>query len=146
MGQITQEQETVKKPRYTLGLDIGNAPVGAALLGEDKILGLHVRTFDRAEIGPFGVPLNLIRRESSSTRKRIRRRSHRLAMFRRFFHRLGVIGSPTNEKTPVAGNQKKHTYQRVKNIRNQKCSSLCSFDFSDSCFCRVIDRGLLEKY
>ena len=106
MGQITQEQETVKMPRYTLGLDIGNAPVGAALLGEDKILGLHVRTFDRAEIGPFGVPLNLIRRESSSTRKRIRRRSHRLAMFRRFFHRLGVIGSPTNEKTPVAGNQK----------------------------------------
>ena len=101
MDQITQEQETVKMPRYTTGLDIGNASAGAARLGENKILGLHVRTFDRAETAKDGVSLNFIRRESRSTR----RCSHR-DMFRRFFHRLGAIGSPTNEKTPVAGNQK----------------------------------------
>ena len=105
MDQITQEQETVKMPRYTTGLDIGNASAGAARLGENKILGLHVRTFDRAETAKDGVSLNFIRRESRSTRRRIRRCSHR-DMFRRFFHRLGAIGSPTNEKTPVAGNQK----------------------------------------
>ena len=87
MSQITQKQTTSKMPSYTLGLDIGNASVGAALLGEDKILGLHVRTFDRAETAKDGVSLNLIRRESRLTRRRIRRRSHRLDMFRRFFHR-----------------------------------------------------------
>ena len=97
MDQITQKQEALEMPSYTLGLDIGNASVGAALLGEDKILGLHVRTFDRAETAKDGVSLNLIRRESRLTRRRIHRRSHRLAMFRRFFHRLGAIDSPTSE-------------------------------------------------
>ena len=97
MDQITQKQETLEMPSYALGLDIGIASVGAALLGEDKILGLHVRTFDRAETAKDGVSLNLIRRESRLTRRRNRRRSHRLAMFRRFFHRLGAIDSPTSE-------------------------------------------------
>ena len=77
MDQITQKEEALEMPSYTLGLDIGNASVGAALLGEDKILGLHVRTFDRAETAKDGVSLNLIRRESRLTRRRIHRRSHR---------------------------------------------------------------------
>lgn len=97
MRKNTQKKVKMAMPSYTLGLDIGNASVGAALLSEDKILGLHVRTFDRAETAKDGVSLNLIRRESRLTRRRIRRRSHRLAMFRRFFHRLGAISSPTIE-------------------------------------------------
>ena len=79
---------------YTLGLDIGIASVGAALIGEDKIIGLHVRTFDRAETAKEGESLNLIRRESRLTRRRIHRRRHRLSMFRRYFHRLGAIAKP----------------------------------------------------
>jgi len=97
MDQITPKKETLEIPSYTLGLDIGIASVGAALLGEDNILGSHVRTFDRAETAKEGVSLNLIRRESCLTRRRIKRCSHRLAMFRRLFNRLGAIGSPTSE-------------------------------------------------
>ena len=53
-------------PPYTLGLDIGMASVGAALLlpEEQRILALHVRTFDKAETAKEGESLNKIRRDS----------------------------------------------------------------------------------
>ena len=80
---------------YTLGLDIGNASVGAAVLGVDRILGLHVRTFDRAETAKEGESLNKIRREARLTRRRLQRRAHRLLRLRRLFKRQGLI--PTTE-------------------------------------------------
>lgn len=76
---------------YTLGLDIGMASVGAALLAEDHIIALHVRTFDKAETAKEGDSLNLIRRSARLTRRRIRRRSHRLLRLARLFKRLGMI-------------------------------------------------------
>ncbi|MGD9661607.1 MAG: type II CRISPR RNA-guided endonuclease Cas9 [Porticoccaceae bacterium] len=82
---------TPQVPTYTLGLDIGIASVGAALLGEDRIIGLHVRTFDRAETAKEGESLNKIRRESRLTRRRIQRRAHRLLRLRRLFKRQGMI-------------------------------------------------------
>lgn len=78
-------------PSYTLGLDIGMASVGAALLAEDHIVGLHVRTFDRAETAKEGHSLNLARREARLTRRRIRRRAHRLLRLRRLFKRMGLL-------------------------------------------------------
>lgn len=78
-------------PPYTLGLDIGMASVGAALLAENHILGLHVRTFDRAETAKEGYSLNLARREARLTRRRIRRRAHRLLRLRRLFKRCGLL-------------------------------------------------------
>ncbi len=78
---------------YTLGLDIGMASVGAALLTEDHILALHVRTFDKAETAKEGESLNLIRREARLTRRRIRRRAHRLLRLRRLFKREGLLTS-----------------------------------------------------
>ena len=78
---------------YTLGLDIGIASVGAAILGEDRILNLHVRTFDRAETAKEGESLNKIRRDSRLTRRRIRRRAHRLLRLRNLFERHGLINS-----------------------------------------------------
>ncbi|MEZ5491981.1 MAG: type II CRISPR RNA-guided endonuclease Cas9 [Gammaproteobacteria bacterium] len=84
---------------YTLGLDIGIASVGAALLGEERILGLHVRTFDRAETSKEGESLNKIRRESRLTRRRIRRRAHRLLRLRRLFHHYGLISSASSTST-----------------------------------------------
>ncbi|MGK2915804.1 MAG: hypothetical protein ACSLE5_15385, partial [Porticoccaceae bacterium] len=54
-------------PPYTLGLDIGIASVGAALLTENHIIALHVRTFDKAETAKEGESLNKIRREARLT-------------------------------------------------------------------------------
>lgn len=53
---------------YTLGLDIGIASVGAALLLKNQILGLHVRTFEKAETGE-GESLNKARREARLVRR-----------------------------------------------------------------------------
>lgn len=78
---------------YTLGLDIGMASVGAALLTENSILALHVRTFDKAETAKEGDSLNLIRRAARLTRRRIRRRAHRLLRLRRLFKRVGIIAN-----------------------------------------------------
>ena len=76
---------------YRLGLDIGNASVGAAILGEQRILGLHVRTFNKAETAKEGESLNKIRRESRLSRRRIRRRAHRMLRLLRLMKRVGLI-------------------------------------------------------
>ncbi|MEO8417207.1 MAG: type II CRISPR RNA-guided endonuclease Cas9, partial [Methylophilaceae bacterium] len=78
---------------YTLGLDIGMASVGAALLLPDqqRILALHVRTFDKAETAKEGESLNKIRRDSRLTRRRIRRRAFRLLRLARLLKRVGLI-------------------------------------------------------
>ncbi len=78
-------------PNYTLGLDIGMASVGAALLGNDQIIALHVRTFDKAETAKEGESLNKIRRDARLTRRRIRRRAFRLLRLRRLLKREGLI-------------------------------------------------------
>lgn len=76
---------------YTLGLDIGIASVGAALLDADRIRALYVRTFDKAETDKDGESLNKIRREARSARRRLHRRSHRLLRLRRMFKRSGLL-------------------------------------------------------
>lgn len=76
---------------YVLGLDIGMASVGAALLASDHIIALHVRTFDKAETAKEGESLNKIRREARLTRRRIRRRAFRLLRLRRLFKRIGLV-------------------------------------------------------
>ena len=80
-----------KNHAYTLGLDIGIASVGAALLASDRIIDLFVRTFDKAETAKEGESLNKIRRDAKSTRRRIRRRAHRLLRLRRMFKRTGML-------------------------------------------------------
>ena len=79
---------------YTLGLDIGMASVGAALLLPDaqRILALYVRTFDKAETAKEGESLNKIRRDARLIRRRIRRRAHRLVRLARLMKRYGQIG------------------------------------------------------
>ncbi|MHB1143512.1 MAG: type II CRISPR RNA-guided endonuclease Cas9 [Thiobacillus sp.] len=88
---------------YTLGLDIGMASVGAALLTDQRILGLHVRTFDKAETAKEGDPLNKTRRESRLTRRRIRRRAHRLLRLVRLFKRTGMIAEAHPEAFALPG-------------------------------------------
>lgn len=85
----------MRKPdSYTLGMDIGMASVGAALLADDHIIALFVRAFDKAETAKEGESLNKIRRDARLTRRRIRRRAHRLLRLRRLFKRIGLL--PTN--------------------------------------------------
>jgi CRISPR-associated endonuclease Csn1 len=64
-----------------LGLDVGIASVGAAVLnlGQEMIEGLYVRAFDKAEVAKTGESLNAVRREARGVRRRLRRRRLRLA-------------------------------------------------------------------
>ncbi len=89
MGEAMQ----TKNLPYTLGLDIGIASVGAALIlpKEKRILNLHVRTFNKAETDKLGESLNKIRRDKRSARCRLRRRAHRLLRLARLMKNIGLI-------------------------------------------------------
>lgn len=65
-----------------IGLDVGIASIGSCFLNMtaeiEHIEGLYVRTFDKAENPKTGESLNMVRRESRGTRRRLRRRALRL--------------------------------------------------------------------
>lgn len=96
MQNLLVTPESAIPQKYTLGLDIGMASAGAALLAEDRILALHVRAFDKAET-PDGESLNSIRRNARLTRRRLRRRAHRLLRLCRLLKRHGLIESAVPE-------------------------------------------------
>ena len=80
----------MEKFHYVLGLDLGIASVGWAAIEIDKetetsigLLDCGVRTFERAEVPKTGDSLAKARREARSTRRLIRRRSHRLLRLKR---------------------------------------------------------------
>ncbi len=77
--------------RYTLGLDIGIASVGWAVLGKDHIVDIGVRCFDKAETAKEGDPLNLTRRMARLTRHRLAQRAWRLKKLTRELKRSGLI-------------------------------------------------------
>lgn len=79
---------------HTLGLDIGIASVGWCLLGENRIIDLGVRAFDKAETAKEGDPLNLTRRMARLTRHRLAQRAWRLKKLTRELKRHGLIDSP----------------------------------------------------
>ena len=81
--------------QYVLGLDIGIASVGWAVLDELRIIDLGVRCFDKAETAKEGDPLNLIRRQARLLRRRLYRRAWRLTQLARLLKREGLI---TNAK------------------------------------------------
>jgi CRISPR-associated endonuclease Csn1 len=75
----------------TFGLDIGIASVGWAVLGENRIINLGVRCFDKAETAKEGESLNLARRTARLLRRRLRRRAWRLTKLARLLKREGLI-------------------------------------------------------
>lgn len=75
----------------TFGLDIGIASVGWAVLGENHIVDLGVRCFDKAETAKEGESLNLARRTARLMRRRLRRRAWRLTKLARLLKREGLI-------------------------------------------------------
>lgn len=92
-------------PAYTLGLDIGMASVGAALLSgsDERIVALHVRTFDKAEVPKTGESLNKQRRDARSARRRLRRRAFRLLRLARLMRRRGLIAEATHDSFFLPG-------------------------------------------
>lgn len=76
---------------WTLGLDIGIASVGWAVISDSRILNLGVRAFDKAETAKEGDSLNLVRRTARLLRRRLRRRAWRLTKLSRVLKRHGVI-------------------------------------------------------
>ena len=75
----------------TFGLDIGIASVGWAVLGENRIIDLGVRCFDKAETAKEGESLNLARRNARLMRRRLRRRAWRLTKLARLLKREGLV-------------------------------------------------------
>lgn len=78
--------------RYRIGLDIGIASVGWAVINEDKsrIEDLGVRIFKKAEESD-GKALNLARREARGTRRRLRRRSVRMKKVKEIIIKYNVV-------------------------------------------------------
>ncbi|MDP2141965.1 MAG: type II CRISPR RNA-guided endonuclease Cas9 [Gammaproteobacteria bacterium] len=87
----------------TFGLDIGIASVGWAVLGANRIIGLGVRCFDKAETAEKGESLNLVRRMARLTRRRLRRRAWRLTKLARLLKREGLIADALffKKQTPI---------------------------------------------
>ncbi len=84
----------------TFGLDIGIASVGWAVLGENRIVDLGVRCFDKAETAKEGDSLNLVRRSARRLRRRLRRRAWRLKKLNRLFKREGLVAHPLALRSP----------------------------------------------
>ena len=82
---------------YILGLDIGIASVGWAMVEIDeeenpiRLIDLGVRVFERAEVPKTGDSLAAARRLARSVRRLTRRRAHRLLRTRRLLKREGVL-------------------------------------------------------
>ena len=81
------------KTDYKLGLDIGIASVGWAVLGDHRIIDLGVRAFDKAETAKEGESLNLQRRSARLLRRRLARRAWRLTQLARLLKRHGLLAN-----------------------------------------------------
>lgn len=84
----------------TIGLDVGIASVGWAVLGDKRIIDLGVRCFDKAETADKGESLNLTRRMARLLRRRLRRKSWRLTKLARLLKREGLISDVGVLKQP----------------------------------------------
>lgn len=89
--------ENERDLNYRIGLDIGITSVGWAVLENNnqdepvRIVDLGVRIFDAAEIPKTGASLALPRREARTTRRRLRRRKHRLDRLKCLLQQEGII-------------------------------------------------------
>ncbi len=92
-----KKKKDKKDCHYTLGLDIGIASIGWAVLGNDeegkpnRIIDLGVRIFDKAEVENTGESLAAPRRDARSARRRLRRHRHRLERIRYLLVQQGVL-------------------------------------------------------
>lgn len=97
---IGKQKQTSLGP-LTIGLDIGIASVGWAVLSQNHIIDLGVRCFDKAETAKEGEPLNLARRTARLMRRRLRRRAWRLTKVARLLKRMGLIADVKTLQRPA---------------------------------------------
>lgn len=102
---VKSEINAIGEP-LTIGLDIGIASVGWAVLSPTRIVDLGVRCFDKAETAKEGESLNLTRRMARLMRRRLRRRAWRLTKLARTLKREGVIDNiKVLKQQPVKGSK-----------------------------------------
>ena len=95
--------------RYVLGLDIGIASVGWAVLELDsfdepfKIIDLNSRIFTKAENPQDGSSLAKPRREARGNRRRLRRRRHRLDRIKHLIYVVGLMSKEGYDKLYTSG-------------------------------------------
>ncbi|MFA2694679.1 type II CRISPR RNA-guided endonuclease Cas9 [Bacillus mycoides] len=79
--------------RYVLGLDIGIASCGWAVINQEKerIEDLGVRIFDKAENPKDGKSLATPRRDARSTRRTLRRKKHRMQRIKGLLVKHGLL-------------------------------------------------------
>lgn len=93
----TWRQWDEERLHYRIGLDIGITSVGWAVLENGindepkRIVDLGVRIFEAAEIPKTGESLAMPRRNARTTRRRLRRRRHRLDRIKWLLEREGII-------------------------------------------------------
>ena len=99
--------------KYTIGLDIGVASVGWAVINneESRIENLGVRIFKKAEDPKTGKSPNFDRRVARGSRKRLRRRSIRMQKIKELFIKYNLVSEKEletlyiiDEKTKGFGN------------------------------------------
>lgn len=99
--------------KYVLGLDIGVASVGWAVLDHDskRIVDLGVRAFPAAETPKEKAPLAEPRREARLARRRLRRRAGRLRRVKELFIQHGFVPQTQIEKTFLTSPNKPDPWQ-----------------------------------
>lgn len=85
-----KKQEEYYQP-LIIGLDIGIASVGWAVIDDTHIINLGVRCFDKAETADKGESLNLARRQARLARRRLRHRASRLRKVAHLLQKEGLI-------------------------------------------------------
>lgn len=86
-----------KKIRYVLGLDIGIASVGWAVLlldGEDNVCGIvraGVHTFDEVTVGKEKITATANRRGYRSGRRLVRRKAHRIQRVKSLLQEMNIV-------------------------------------------------------
>lgn len=115
-------EENVKKQiHYTIGLDIGIASIGWAVINNDKnrIEGLGVRTFKKAET-PDGKALNEERRMARGTRTRLRRRKIRMEKIKELFIKYKLVSREELNQLYELKSTDKSTWELRKIALDQK--------------------------
>lgn len=97
--------------RYTIGLDIGIASVGWAVINneQNRIEDLGVRMFKKAE-EPDGKSLNLARREARNTRTRLRRKKIRMKKVKELFVKYNLVSKEELENLYLMTNNTKDVW------------------------------------
>lgn len=107
----------MKELRYTLGLDIGIASVGWAVLQNDingepfKIERLGVRIFEQAENPKDGSSLAAPRREARGARRVVRRRKHRKDRIKLLMEQSGFISRSDLDALFQSGSFEQSVYE-----------------------------------